>query len=77
MSKEYEQYEHHGNIVWTRKDLKGKHRDHCLCHNCEKLNLVERASNCPKANLLYALCCALGMATPVFECPDFEEKSDN
>jgi hypothetical protein len=31
-----EKYEHHQGVVSVRSDLKGKHRDHCLCYHCEK-----------------------------------------
>lgn len=70
---EFEQYEHHGVQVWTRKDLRGLHRSYCLCHVCRKLNLTDRSKNCPIANLLYAVCVKCGITTPVFECPDFDE----
>ena len=72
---EFEQYNHHGNVVWVRSRLKGKHRENCLCHSCAKLNIEDREKNCPRANLLYALCVLLNMTTPVFECPEFEESA--
>lgn len=72
MSNKYEQYEHHGNMVWARSDLKGTHREHCLCYQCGKFSLV-RERNCVKANALFAFSVLTGMTTPVFECPDFKE----
>ena len=67
----YERYEHHGRTVWVRSDLKGRHREHCLCHSCAKLNTEDWAANCPIASLLYAFCVQTGCTTPVFECPEF------
>lgn len=69
----YEQYEHHGSMVWVRSDLKGKHRKNCLCFSCKRLKLGLPETNCPKAQELYEYCVKHGMTTPVFECPDFEE----
>ena len=72
MGKIYEVYEHHGTRVWVRKDLKGKHRDHCLCFDgCSKFK-PGTTDNCKRAALLYALCVALDMTTPVFECPEYD-----
>jgi hypothetical protein len=66
----YEQYDHHGTTVWVRSELKGKHRDHCLCHSCERFNPGEE-DNCPFARLLYRFCVDFDMVTPVWECPNF------
>ena len=64
-------YIHHGKEVWVRKDLKGTHREHCLCFQCEKLNIGDREKNCPIANELYKNCVKFNVTTPVFECPEF------
>jgi hypothetical protein len=70
----YEKYEHHGGEVWVRSDLKGKHREHCLClQGCKKFKMGDAVNNCKKAQLLFAFCCLNNMTTPVWECPDFEE----
>lgn len=66
-------YEHHGRKVFVDEDLKGTHREHCLCFRCQKLNIESRKKNCPIANKLYALCCKFGLTTPVGECPEFKE----
>jgi len=71
---EFEQYMHHGRMVWTRTLLKGKHREHCLCFSCGKFK-PGTEDNCKMANELYELCVLNNMTTPVFECPDFKEKS--
>jgi len=72
--KVFEKYNHHGDEVYVNVELKGKHRDYCLCHDCEYLNTVERSENCPIANAIYENCVKYSVVTPVFECPDFEEK---
>ena len=69
----YVKYEHHGKEVFVRKDLKGKHREHCLCWSCKKLNTQDRAKNCNIANTLYENCKLFNVVTPVWECPFFEE----
>ena len=67
-------YEHHGVEVSVDEDLKGKHRELCLCWRpCAKFNPEDRPNSCPRANLLYAYDVAFGMVTPVVECPEFEE----
>jgi hypothetical protein len=68
------QYEHHNEQVWVDEDLKGKHRDMCLCYKCDKFNPENREANCEIANALYRICVYFSLATPVFECPDFKEK---
>ena len=70
----YEQYKHHGQNVWVRKDLRGRHREHCLCHSCKKLDMENRENTCPIAELLYRFCVLTGCTTPVFECPKFDPK---
>ena len=62
--------------VWVKKDLKGKHREHCLCFDCDLFhpNPEGREENCPIANELYDFCVKHGMTTPVWECPNFIQK---
>jgi hypothetical protein len=71
----YELYEHHENMVYVRSDLKGKHRDYCLCFNCTKLDIEGLKKNCTIANALYKLCVKYSLTTPVFECPAFNQKN--
>ena len=68
------QYEHHGRMVYVDEDLKGRHREHCLCFRCAKFHPEDRAKNCPIANLNYAMDVLLNLVTPVWECPEFKEK---
>ena len=68
----FEKYEHHGIEVAVRSDLKGKHRDHCLCfQGCPHFKPGDREINCEIANEVYAICVKYGIVTPVFECPHF------
>lgn len=67
----YIKYEHHGVEVIARKDLKGKHRESCLCYECSFL-----MSPCPIAKDLFALDKKYHIVTPVFECPDFKEEKE-
>ena len=62
------EYIHHGIRVKVKKALKGKHRDHCLCHICERFIPNNRAKNCPKANRVYKACKEEGLVLPVWEC---------
>lgn len=66
-------YNHHGVDVCVREDLKGKHREYCLCWKCALMK-DKREENCKIANLLFAVCCECNITTPVFECPAFIEK---
>ena len=67
-------YDHHGTRVAVRSCLKGKHREHCLCHICKRFFPEDRDLNCAVANLVYALDVAQGLTTPVWECPRFQKE---
>ena len=69
----YIKYEHHGKDVVVREDLKGKHREHCLCFSCDKLHIGNRLKNCNIANTLFNNCKLYNIVTPVWECPFFTE----
>ena len=69
----YVQYNHHGTMVNVRENLKGLHREYCICYDCKKFN-VAREENCKISNLIFALCVACGVTTPIWECPHFVEK---
>ncbi len=69
----FEKYEHHGTVVSVRSDLKGKHREHCLCYqNCIHFKPGTQ-DNCDIAKELYNNCVLFDVVTPVFECPKFEQ----
>ena len=65
-------YNHHGKDVFVKGDLKGKHRNYCLCFECKKLNITDRDKNCHIANIIFDNCVKYGITTPVFECGEFE-----
>lgn len=73
---EFEKYKHHGERhgeeVWVRKDLKGKHRDHCLCFSCQKF-FPDAPFNCFIAEHVFTACKRFNLVLPVWECPRFEE----
>lgn len=72
--KATERYIHHGHDVAVFSDLKGKHRENCLCWNgCKRFVPENRGHNCPIANALFTLDVTYGVTTPVFECRDYEE----
>lgn len=71
-----EQYEHHGALVVVVSEVKGKHREHCLCYSCSSFTPEDRSICCPMANELYAFCVANSMVTPVYECPQFTERDN-
>lgn len=75
MENDFTTYVHHGERVWVRTTLRGRHREHCLCFACARLKCGE-SDNCPTAEALYAMCVAHGLTTPVWECPAFKEKTN-
>jgi hypothetical protein len=70
------QYEHHGKTVWVREDLKGLHRQHCLCHTCGRWPKGQEHPTCQIAKALYQICCEFGVVTPVWECPGWLPLTD-
>lgn len=64
------QYEHHGRLVTTRKETKGRHRELCLCWGCSKFNVDNPETKCKIADELYQLCVKHNITTPVLECPE-------
>lgn len=71
----YEQYNHHGKEVWVKSDLKGKHREHCLCWTCNHFEPDIRVKNCKIAEVLFGVCIEYNIVTPVWECPGYEHTS--
>lgn len=72
--KLYLHKEHHGTTIWVRSDLDGKHREYCLCWDCNKFHPDDRTKNCRIANLVFAVCQECGLVLPVWECPLFTVK---
>lgn len=71
----YTRYWHHGERVWVRKDLKGRHREHCLCYSCFFF-YPDQPGNCHIAESVHHLCKAFDLTLPVWECPMFREKEE-
>jgi hypothetical protein len=66
-------YSHHGIDVWVNDELKGKHRDHCLCFSCELFHPNE-SNNCRIAQATFVNCVEFGTVTPMYECSNFKQK---
>lgn len=75
----FEKYIHHHEEkpVWVRKILKGRHREHCLCHSCKKFHPEDREENCDLANKVFKLCVEEELVLPVWECSKFDEQEVN
>lgn len=67
----FENYKHHGASVWVRADLRGQHREYCLCYHCECFHPEDRERNCRIANALFAMDQLCEITTPVWECQCF------
>jgi hypothetical protein len=61
--------------VFVKEELKGTHRAHCLCYECEGLmkpnGQCKKRGACKIARALYRFVVKHGIVTPVFECPNF------
>lgn len=70
----YALYMHHDRMVMVRSELRGLHRDYCLCFSgCKKFRPdLPRKENCPIADAIYVNCVEYGVVTPVWECPEVE-----
>jgi hypothetical protein len=73
LRQSFDKYVHHNTPVYVRKDLKGHHREYCLCYHCENLDIEDVEKNCPIANVLYRFNILAGITTPVWECKEFKE----
>jgi len=71
---DFERYVHRGFHVAVRTDLRGQHRDYCLCESCTKMK-PGTPDHCPLARAVEQNCQQFGLVTPVWQCPDFEEHS--
>ena len=65
-------YKHHGAWVKVDGELKGHHREHCLCFRCG-LFAPGTPNNCAIAQQVFATCEDLNLVTPVYECPAMVE----
>ena len=68
-----EVYQHHGTPVFVDEELKGKHREHCLCfRGCVRFK-PGMPENCPIAQDTFENCVKHDIVTPMYECPEYEE----
>lgn len=69
-----ERYVHHPQYgpVTVLSEVKGKHRDHCLCYNGCVHFKPGQPNNCHIAEAVFANCVKYGLVTPVYECPVYE-----
>jgi len=65
---EYEKYVHHGKEVVVGSELKGKHREYCLCYACDKFGF------CHIVKDVFENCVKHSIVTPIWECPHFNER---
>lgn len=56
------------------EELKGKHRDHCLCHQNCKFFKPDHHQNCEIAQSSFDICFKYGIVTPMWECPKYETR---
>ncbi len=75
LTPDIEQYDHHGKEVSVMTELKGLHREHCLCYVCQKFE-PGSVNNCQIAQDLFQFCVKNHVVTPVYECHVFCEKED-
>ena len=73
----FEQYEHQygegkSALVWVFSELKGKHRENCLCYQCLRFKPGQK-DNCGIAQDTFNNCVKHDLVTPVYECPIFIE----
>lgn len=67
-----ERYKHHGQEVYVISAVKGKHRDHCLCHQGCKHFAPGEPHNCQIAQDNFRNCLKHSTVQPVYECPQYE-----
>ena len=67
-----EKYIHHGTEVSVISEIKGLHRNHCLCYRSCKHFKPGKDDNCEIANANYQLCLRYDLVTPVYECPKYQ-----
>lgn len=69
-----ERYTHHGSEVEVVSELRGRHREVCLCYSCKHF-LPGTTANCEIARAVYDNCVKFNLVTPMVECPRFERGS--
>ena len=62
----------YGWTSWQDSEMDELRRGRCLCLRCA--NLLPGLSNCPSAEVLFALCKTRGMAMMITRCADYRGK---
>lgn len=58
--------------VYVKSELKGRHKEHCLCfQGCINFKPCKQ-DNCTRAQELFEYDCKYDMVTPVWECPEYK-----
>ena len=52
------------------EDLKGRHKEHCLCFSCGKFQ-PGTSENCEIAQATFENCVKYNTVTPMWECAEF------
>ena len=69
----YVRYQHHDKKVVVKKEDKGLHKQHCLCHApCNFFRPQPGRTNCIIAEKLFKINKEYNLVTPVWECRLFE-----
>lgn len=72
MNAKVEKYVHHGAEVSVISQMKGKHRDICLCFQGCRFFKPGEPNNCSIAQQIYEMCVEHNLVTPVLECAKYE-----
>jgi len=73
-SKDIIRYDHDGELVSVRRDLKGKERKYDLCHICANF-YPDLEDNCKQAKAVYKVAQKYNLVLPVWECPAFKYRT--
>lgn len=67
-------YLHHGQMFWTRNDMKGKHWDYMVCPECKKFEIQGDTNKCSISAEVHELCKKRHLVLNVWECVNFKKK---
>lgn len=71
LPRRVDKYEHHSVEVTVLSEIKGQHRQHCLCYNGCKFFKPGTSENCEIAKATFKNCVTFNIVTPVYECPKY------
>lgn len=70
----YENYERNGKKAWVRSDLKGRHKEFCMCWDCKKFTPDTEDKGCPIIKQVLDTAAHHNIVLPVWECGVFAAK---